>query len=468
MEQKLSDERRPIFTVDLAARLAQNGNRRLRILMLADDAHPADAVIDHIDSIRMLSQHDVTVVNPIIHRSRPLISWLQFDVIIIHYSICILYEYFLPARVADGLKKFRGPKIQIIQDEYRWIDRMARRMWELGVGAVFSSLSVENIRRVYHHEHLAEVRFVSGLPGYVSRRLHKIPPRPLESRVYDLVYRGRPLPIWLGKFSQEKSRIGIQAMAMAKKYNLNVNCGISEEERVYGVNWNELLVMGRAALATQGGATVFDFDETVEQGVGRFRLANPNASDDEIWDAVVKLHDGKIVHKTITPRVFEAVMNRTALVMYPGEYRGLLQPWEHYIPLERNGSNEAEVVHLLRDHRRLGEMIERAYRRVADDPALQFSRYVGAVDGIASALDEEIWARRGKVDYARSYINRATVRLVVRVGERCASRFNESSARFLIHKSVGPLITVGAGGWQICNRYLKTIIGFMVHRLVKR
>lgn len=375
-----------IGTVDEAAALLRPTDPRLRILMLADDAHPADAVRDHIRSIKQHSRHRVTVVNPICYRKGWVIGSLDYDVILIHYSICILFDYYLPAAIAAAVQGFPGPKIQIIQDECRWVDRMTRRMAGLGIDAVFSSLTPENIRRTYHHEHVAGLRFVSGLPGYISNRLREVDTPPLAGRPFDLVYRGRPLPIWLGRFGQEKAGIGLQAVRMAEHYGLNVDCDTREEARVYGAKWNDLLTRGRAALATEGGATVFDFDGTIEESVNEYRRRHPRAGDDEIWDAVVRPHEGNVVHKTITPRVFEAIMCRTALVMYPGDYRGVLQPWEHYIPLERDGSNEAKVVKWLKDDSYLAQLTERAYRRVADDPALQFANYVQALDSVANRV----------------------------------------------------------------------------------
>lgn len=378
-----------VCTVDEVATLMRPGDPPLRILLLADDEHPADVVRDHIGSITQHSRHRVTVVNPIRCRKGWVIGSLDYDVILIHYSICILFDYYLPAPIAAAVKAFAGPKVQIIQDEYRWIDRMARRMAGLGIDAVFSSLTPENIRRTYHHEHVAGRRFVSGLPGYVSNRLREVDSPPLAGRPFDLVYRGRPLPIWLGRFSQEKAGIGLQALRMAERYGLEVDCDTREEARVYGAKWNDLLIRGRTTLATEGGATVFDFDGAIEESVDEYRRRHPGADDDEVWDAVVRPHEGNVVHKTITPRVFEAIMCRTALVMYPGDYRGILQPWEHYIPLERDGSNEGKVVRWLKDDAYLAQLTERAYRRVADDPALQFAHYVSALDSVASRIFAE-------------------------------------------------------------------------------
>ncbi len=395
-------QRPGVWTVDEAAAMLRPSDRRLRILLLADDAHPADAVRDHIRSIKQQSRHRVTVVNPIRYRKGWVVRSLDYDVVLIHYSICILFDYYLPTPVAAALVRFPGPKIQVIQDECRWIDRMTRRMVELGIDAVFSSLTSQNIPRVYHHEGMARVRFISGLPGYISDRLRKVDSAPLAERPFDLVYRGRPLPIWLGRFGQEKAEIGLQAVRMAERYGLKADCDTREDARVYGTKWHDLLTRGRAVLATEGGATVFDFDGTIEESVVEYRRRYPEAGDEEVWGAVVSPHEGNVVHKTITPRVFEAIMCRTALVMYPGGYRGILEPWEHYIPLERDGSNEAEVVRCLRDDAFLGQLTEQAYRRVADDPALQFATYVQALDAIASRTyaEREAAAKGRRTFYA--------------------------------------------------------------------
>jgi hypothetical protein len=377
---------RDISTVERFVAANAVHGRRLRILLLADDEHTADVVRDHIGAIKSQSHHRVTVVNPIRNRRAWRLATEHFDVVIVHYSICILVDHLLPPQVAAWLKAFRGPKIQIIQDEYRWIDRMTRQMADLKINAVFSSLTPDNIKRVYHHDYLAGIRFVSSLPGYVPRRLHQINSPALPERPNHLVYRGRPLPIWLGRFAQEKTNIGFHALALAERFDLSVDCKVAEEDRVYGRSWNELLMSGRATLATEGGATVFDFDGSVEAGVIAYRRAHPEAGIEEAWKAIVAPHEGKVVHKTITPRVLEAVMCRTALVMYPGALRGVLKPWEHYIPLARDGSNDEEVAEYLRDDSQLENLIERAYRRVGDDPLLHFDAYVGAMDQLASEL----------------------------------------------------------------------------------
>ena len=370
------------FTVDeFAAKFSPDGPH-LRILLLADDRHPADVVIDHFEAIRNHSIHHVTIVNPISKRLGWSIRVMNFDIIVVHYSICIVSDYQFPHRVLTAVRNFAGPKIQIVQDEYRWIDRITRRMYDIGVNAVFSSLSPETARRVYRHAYLDGITFVSGLPGYISERMKSIPRVGLTRRTVDLVYRGRPLPIWLGRCSEEKVEISHHAVRMANRFGLSVDCKVREEDRVYGNEWVDLLTKGRATLATEGGATVFDFDESIERKSVKFRQRFPETTIDEVWKEVVAPHDGKIVHRTITPRVFEAIMCRTALVLYPGRYCDILRPWEHYIPFERDGANDETVSRLVKDDVWLDAMTDRAYRRLVNDPSLHFTHYVAALDAV--------------------------------------------------------------------------------------
>jgi hypothetical protein len=372
---------------------------RLRVLLLADAASPIGAVRDHIDAIASHSRHLIVVVNPVKLRDAFTIDQAEYDAILIHYSICILFDYFLPAPIADLIRTFPGPKIQIIQDECRWVDRMTHAMANLGIGAVFSSLSLENLPRVYHHRHLRDVKFYSSLPGYISKRHQQFPRPPIAARSRHLVYRGQRLAPWYGKGAKEKYEIGEQALRMAEKYDLVADIKTREEDRIFGGAWSGHLTSGKAALGTEGGVSVFDFDETIEKSSTKYQAENPGASWDDVWERFVRPHEGNIVHRTITPRTFEAIMCGTALVMYPGDFRGVLRPWDHYIPLDRDGSNEAKVAELLHDDKYLQELADRAYRHVVENPALQFTTYVAAVDG---ALDE-LWELRRESSTTLAY-----------------------------------------------------------------
>jgi hypothetical protein len=353
---------------------------RMNVLLLADDRHAANVVQDHISAFVRHSVHRVTVCNPIHSRSASSFNFNAFNVLIIHYSICILLDYFLPAEIGEKVKSFRGLKVQIIQDEYRWIDRMAQKMAELGVSVVVSSLELQNLRRVYHQPEVAAINFYSSLPGYVPEALKRYKAPPIVERELHVVYRGREVPYWLGKFGQEKALIAHQMRSMAERFGLDVNVGSAEGERIYGREWIKFLTSGKAMLATEGGASVFDFDGAVEQRVAKVLECNPNADFETVTSMALHSVEGNIVHKTITPRSFEAIALRTALVMYPGRYRGILKPWVHYIPLLPDGSNEDQVVRLLRNDEYLQTLVDRCYQDIVENGVYEMSNYIRGID----------------------------------------------------------------------------------------
>ena len=356
--------------------------RRLNVLFLADDRHAAGVVQDHIEAFTRHSRHRFVVLNPIHNRDAEPVNFNWFDVVVIHYSICILFDYFLPEAVAEKVKAYRGPKVQLIQDEHRWIDRMTSRMAELGVCAVLSSLEPGNIRRVYHDESLRDVTFYSTLPGYMPERLLSLRPSPIRERHLHAAYRGRVLPFWMGSVTQEKAKIGLLFLEIADRFDLAVDIKINEEDRIYGDDWLTFLCSAKAMLATEGGASIFDFAGEAEKAVLAYLEDHPNADFASVDREVLGPYEGNIVHRTITPRAFETIAAKTVLVMYPGAYRGILDPWEHYIPLEPDGSNAAEVAGLLRDDTYLQAVADRAHNRVMADRSLFMDSYVGRVDAV--------------------------------------------------------------------------------------
>lgn len=405
-----------IFTVDdLAKKASKKKSAKYRVLLLADTSHPANAVQDHISEIRKNSRNDVFVVNPIKSHKTWALYKDKFDAVIIHYSVCTLFEYYFPPNIEKFIKDFNGLKIQIIQDEMRWIDRMIDRICELGIDVLYSSLSSENIFKVYDNPKLSEVTFISCLPGYISSRLMRFMAPKVEKRPYHIVYRGRALPIWLGKFSQEKANIAEHAIEMSHQYELNIDCKAAENDRLYGKKWEKFLSSGKATLATEGGATVFDFDESIEKNVREYYSHYPNSSVDEVWKKFVEPFDGIISHKTITPRVFEAIFTKTALIMFPGEFRGILKPWEHYIPLERDGSNHADIALYLKDDGKISELVNRTYNYVSRRSDLRFSFYVSSIDQIIDEVCVKQLNSRKKyrktIFFKRNFVNKIDERI---------------------------------------------------------
>ena len=380
----------------------------LRVLFLADDRHTAIVVQDHLRAIALRSHHRITVANPI-HDAVELAGIADVDVILIHYSIFVLSDYFFPPTWREAIASFPGAKVQIIQDEYRHIERMKRCMAELGIRAVMSSLSVDNLPQVYGGPLLSNTIFVSCLPGYVSELMLELVPPPIAQRPLDVVYRGRQLPYKLGRLAREKELIGDQMGAIAARFGLSVDIDSREQQRVYGPAWHDFLMSGRATLGVEGGASIFDFHDDIEPAIDAYHAAHPRAGFEEIFAAVLERYEGNVVHKTITPKIFEAIAARTALILYPGRFRDVLVPDRHFITLEPDGSNATEVVSKLRDIDYLQELVDRTHGDIIRQPYLHMDHYVRQLDAVLT----NTWRAVTKVARTTESISNPTSRAPV-------------------------------------------------------
>ncbi len=355
--------------------------RQLRVLMLADDQHPANVVKDHIQGFLLSSRHHFQVINPIHQKFNRFYYIKRFDVILIHYSIYILGEYFLPPEWAHFVKVFKGLKAQIIQDEHRHINAMKQRMSELGISVVFSSLEVKTMEKVYASLPV-NACFYSCLPGYIPECLFDLKPPPIGGRALDVVYRGRTLPAQLGKHAQEKREIGEMMLNASERYGLKVDIACDEERRIYGDAWLSFLMSGKSTLGVEGGVSIFDFEGSLESLVNLYIQVNSPTDFDEVWSKLLQRHEKNIVHKTITPKIFEAIAAKTALILFPGKYRGIIEPDIHYIALHRDGSNLTEVVQRLRDNELLQSLVDNAYEDIMSREDLTKGFYVRKVDAV--------------------------------------------------------------------------------------
>lgn len=373
----------PIF-MDLAdvSDFAGENQRPKRVLFLADNRHAAKVVIDHISAFANHSVHEIVIKNPI-HDRVPISHWFsQFDAILIHYSIYILSDYFLPDKWVRAIADFEGFKAQIIQDEHRQVNAMMARIANIGISAVFSSLESKTALRVYRGELLRNVHIFSCLPGYVAENFYDFSPPKIADRPLDIVYRGRTLPPFLGRHAQEKRQIGEQVQAAALQHGLSVDISSDEDRRIYGSAWPKFLMSGRATLGVEGGASIFDFDGRITDAVIQYQKEYPGAGFETIWERVLKSSEGNVVHKTITPKILEAIATKTALILYPGKYRGILEPGRHYIELARDSSNLDEVMLQVKDVELLQNMVDRTYEEVVFRDELSMRFYVRKIDAV--------------------------------------------------------------------------------------
>ncbi|MCP3902016.1 MAG: hypothetical protein GY715_00145 [Planctomycetes bacterium] len=367
---------------------------RLNILILYDPFSLfVNTIREYLDSFRLYSRHHYWFAAATRDKVCPL-DLSVFDVVIVHYSVRLSLPDHISPSFADALRAFGGLKVLFIQDEYdtphttcNWID-------DLGIQLVFTCVPDGFVRHVYPEDQLEHVRFVGTLTGFISERVLHLPfGRPLEERDFALGYRGRPLSYWYGELGQEKMRIGQRMREICEAKGIPCDIAWEEEDRIYGDGWYEFLGNCRATLGTESGANVFDWDGTLAKTIRRALKDQPDMTFEEASERFLKDRDGKIRMNQISPKLFEAISLRTALVLFDGEYSGVLEPNRHYIPLRKDFSNVDDVLAQVNDDDRVRELTDCAYEEIAASGRWGYPHFIRDVDRI---FEEECGRASGR------------------------------------------------------------------------
>ncbi len=307
-----------------------------------------------------------------------------FDALVIHYTVHPNLDDYVAPWLREQIAAFGGFKIQFIQDEYRWVDEMTATMRALGVHLLYSSVPEHQVDKVYGGR-LDATEILPTLTGYLPEPTARIRLRPAAERRVDVGYRGRVLPMWLGSLSQEKVEIARGFLARAPAHGLQCDIAWNEHDRLYGGRWARFVASSRCTLATESGASITDFDGSIEARTLAYLDERPAATYTEVHAAVLGPFEGNAVINAVSPRIFEAAVFRTALVGFPGEYSGVIRPDEHYIPLAKDFSNFGEVAERIRDLPALEAMVERAHADLVRSGRYSYEAFVREFDDAVGA-----------------------------------------------------------------------------------
>ncbi len=332
------------------------------ILLLADTGHVATAVSDHIQAIVQDSPFNWVVENPLLCKVLHKIDLSQFDAIGIHYSLRPHLNYYLPAPLKKAIAQFKGSKFIFLQDEHRYGNDTIATLKSLQIDLMFTLVTPPYYEKAYPSAQLPNLKKITVLTAYAPSSLKDTNPIPMRNRTLDIFYRSREVPYWLGELAHEKIKIADGIQQRASQYQLNIDVSVKESDRIYGEQWIQKICSSRAVLGTESGTSIWDATGEIEDEVKKFLNKNPKASFEETQKIILQPYEGKIYYATLSPRVFEAAALRTAMILFPGYYNGIMEANVHYIPLNKDFSNFAEVVEKLKDDNYLEMMIERTYQ----------------------------------------------------------------------------------------------------------
>jgi hypothetical protein len=353
------------------------------MLMLYDDRSTHVYTIkEHLNAFANYSRHryyflPATGVVPGIDNVKTPPDFGVYDAVVVHYSVRISLDEHLSLGVADLVSSFSGPKILFIQDEYENTEIARSWIEKLGIKAVFTNVPLDEIEKVYPRSRFPDVDFIPTLTGYVPEdpTLDELV-APLAERKIVIGYRGRQLPHHYGQLGYEKYLIGAEMKHRAEEAGIAADIEFDDSHRIYGPDWYRFIASCRATLGSESGANVFDDDGSLRA----LALRHSKMRYPAFAASHLKGRDNFVRMNQISPKIFEAIRLRTALILFEGNYSGVVKPDEHYIPLKKDFSNVAEVFARVSDLAHLEALTTRAYDQIIATGRYSYATFVDGID----------------------------------------------------------------------------------------
>jgi len=360
-------------------------SRPMRILLFCNrpkETDDASTILEHIDAFKKHSRHEIHLWSSLTGLPDQRIL-NEFDCLIVHYSISFLTDRYISRTTLERIRAFSGLKVAFLQDEYRRVNFMCLNLKYAGIHLLYSCAPLEVAQKMYAPL-LPSVEIRTTLTGYVCERWEKTKIKEFSNREIDVGYRARKCPFFLGKKGYDKYLIGEEFLKNAQGLGLKIDISSKEKDRLYGSEWIEFLQNCRATLGTDSGSSIIDFNGEAEYRLSLYQALHPFAKFAHVPPQYLEL-DGKLEIQVISPRCFEAAALGTALILFPGNYSGILRPFDHYLPLEKDFSNLREVLDILNSENQAKEMIARARKDLIDSKKYSYSNFI---DGVDDTLDE--------------------------------------------------------------------------------
>ena len=297
--------------------------------------------------------------NYIIHDvSFPLPKYVMdfnFHAIVMNTSfVSLRYD---PERVKEFIKYYDfvrqsdAFKIAIVQDDYDYSAVLDNWMYAWYVDLIYSVCPD-------HHEILypkflsskGEIRL--AYTGYITPEMVDIWKKPKEfnKRNIDVSYRANEANKYIGLYGYDKAMIGELFTKAVSGHGLNLDISTKRNKILEGKDWYNFVEDSRFCLTTNSGMSLHDPWGQIRLRVKHYMAEHPKADFEEVEKQCYPGLDGKYLFSALSPRNFEACLSNTVQIALHGKYSGIMNPIDHYIPMQRDCSNIDEVLDMIKDY----------------------------------------------------------------------------------------------------------------------
>jgi hypothetical protein len=342
------------------------------------------SVTDHLYSFRRYAPGDWLYVNAAV---APVPRWLargRFDIVVYHTTFLGLRwnrrRFPLLVRRLASLRDLSDTHVAIPQDEFIHTDLLNQFIELQRINHVFTIASEADQSTIYPKKS-PQVKFTQVLTGYVESRSIKRTSRFARrgARPIDVSYRAWGALPSLGRIGYVKKTIADVLTTGASKHGLTYDISTNDKDTLLGDAWYALLGSSRWVGGVEGGSSILDVDGGIFKCATEYLTRSPSADFAEVEKHCFPGQDGRIHLSAISPRHFEAIGAMAGQILVEGRYDGVLQPWEHYLPLKSDFSNIDEVLDSARDERLRAQLTAAAYEEVLSNKRYSYEEFVRLV-----------------------------------------------------------------------------------------
>jgi len=311
------------------------------------------------------------------------------DLLIVNYDY-LNYRFtplwpFIKRRHKDIAER-SGKVVAIAQDDF-WANKLLDNWcmdWEIDRILTASEAGWE----LLYPRSNKKIEISKSLTGY-SKSTVAPATSSLEFRSIDLGQRVRTMPAHLGRIGQLKAHQATSFAAIARNAGFKVDVSTRVEDSFIGAAWSDFLASCRFTIGMKGGASLIDPYGLIHTKVDSFTKLHPSKTFEQIENACFKGKDTNNEFVAISPRLFESANAGTCQILPPANYLDVLNPWEHYLPLNLDLSNSTEVLSAMRDLERCQEIAIRAREVLVESGDFDYSKLVNsATTGLLTASNQ--------------------------------------------------------------------------------
>jgi hypothetical protein len=359
---------------------------------LEDLAHARKSALDHVLAFQRYAPEHRYTVRPVSWPVNEALKTFPWDAVIFTSTALGIVTYrprkLFEDRLSDWsfLAQHRALKIVFPQDDADHGALLDRFFEAISADYVFT-VRPEFADFIYPRT-VKIAKFESTFAGYLNDEdVERIPlfAKDFEAREVTLGQRVTLYPPIGGRLARLKGEAALAMKAAAIERGISEDISVDPQNVFLGDDWLRFLGNCKFVIGAEGGLGVWDPEGRINDSVREFTELNPEASFEEVEAACFPGVDGNPEFPGFSPRIFEAALLGCCQILVEGSYRGLLKPFEHYIPLKRDFSNFREIFVHMNDQALVRRLISNCFR---DLVATEKFRYRTLVSRVIGAIQE--------------------------------------------------------------------------------